>query len=72
MSINKSEIAELRMKLKANPIANLEVLASIVKSLRHHDIHISPETLNILTLAIDEEIVNSLHEVELPGGINCK
>lgn len=64
------EVASIRAQLRANPRAQLELLAAISTILRENNINISTEALRDLQLTTSGEI-GTLHEVVLPVGTPC-
>ena len=69
MNLDK-EMAELRMKLKSDPMFSIELLGSISKVCREHNVALSKELIGRLVLARYDELTHGLSVPVLPGGIN--
>ena len=67
----ESEMAELRLKLKTNPMFSIELLGAISKVCREHGVTLSDGLLGRLILAKNDEVTHALHVPVLPGGTNC-
>ena len=66
-----SEMAELRMKLKSDPMFSIELLGSISKVCREHNVSLSNDLIGRLVLARHDELTQGLSVPVLPGGTNC-
>ncbi|MEF3067060.1 hypothetical protein [Pandoraea apista] len=65
------EMAELRMKLKTNPMFSIELLGAISQVCRQHDVVLSSDLIGRLVLARYDELTKGLSVPVLPGGTNC-
>lgn len=65
------EILALRAKLKSTTALRVQVLAAVSEIYGRHGVAIDDDMLADLTIAIPEELQNTLAEVILPGGTNC-
>lgn len=70
-SILIGEIVGIRSKLRSNEKANRDVRDAIRSALSQNGID-SSTVVDHLILAVEDELNNSLNEVILPGGTNCK
>lgn len=66
-----SQMAELRMKLKTNPMFSIELLGAISQVCRQHNVTLSNDLIGRLVLARHDELVQGLSVPVLPGGTNC-
>lgn len=66
-----NEMAELRMKLKTNPMLSIELLGAIAQVCRSYNITLTKDLLGRLVLARHDELVQGLSVPVLPGGTNC-
>lgn len=65
------QMAQLRMKLKTNPMFSIELLGAISKVCREHNVTLSNDLIGRLVLARYDELVQGLSVPVLPGGKNC-
>lgn len=65
------EIVGIRSKLRSNNKANREVREAIRGALSANGIECSG-VMHQVIIAVEDELNNSLNEVILPGGTNCK
>lgn len=65
------EMAELRMKLKTNPMFSIELLGAISQVCRQHNVTLSNDLIGRIVLARYDELTQGLSVPVLPGGTNC-
>jgi hypothetical protein len=70
-NIRIGEIANIRAKVKSNNVARVQLLAAITEVLGRHGIVPDDSIVADLTVALPEEISDTLNAVILPGGTNC-
>lgn len=68
----EKETAELRMKLKADPMFSIELLGAITKVCRGNGVTLSNDLLGRIVLARHDELTQGLSVPVLPGGTNCQ
>jgi len=66
------EALALRAKIKSNTTLRVQMLAAITEALGKNGITLDDEVLATLTIAVQEELEDTLpNAVTLPGGTNC-
>lgn len=65
------EMAELRMKLKTDPMFSIELLGAISQVCRQHNVTLSNDLIGRIVLARHDELAQGLSVPVLPGGTNC-
>lgn len=65
------EIANIRAKVKSSAVIHVEMIAAVTEVLGRHGIVPDNSVVADLTIALPEEIADTLNAVILPGGTNC-